>query len=318
MTWEQYQLLLHNVQLFSYNKVWVATSNTISQNYNKDKAQNVFPPALLHFVQPLFQPCRNRRPTTCQSCHKCAKSAQNPLVTLQPQPVTWLIRLMHHQTQNIIAPMLDSSLLQLCFLYIWVGVEPKCHVCSLSGPVGHVISTPHVFDLIDDFPYSSTKCSMWSALVWLWSVSCSTLHSLLHLSACFYTTCPTVSKVPTLAIHVRPVTPNTSASWAHIVQVCPKSLFGATTPYHLWDHFGIYSWYSNNRSNSFISVHPWPLPKENVPDTEVAKCFQVDSTIFKWHYAVGSLHAHHPWPLLRSMQPIDGGAQLVLTPSPLH
>ena len=52
--------------------------------YNRDKAQTVLPPTLLHFVQPSFQPYRNCRPGMCWSYHKRVKSVQNPLVTLGP------------------------------------------------------------------------------------------------------------------------------------------------------------------------------------------------------------------------------------------
>ena len=155
-------------------------------------------------------------------------------------------------------------------------------------------------------------------LACLCPMSCSTLHHFLCSSACFHATCLAMFEVPTLAIHVCLVVPDASASRAHIVQVCLKFPFRSATPHHLWDHFRIYSSYSNSRSNSVMSSFVWPLPKENVLDVEVVKCFQDDSIICKRCYVVGSLHSHYPWLLLRSTQLTGAGTQLVLTASPLH
>ena len=196
---------------------------------------------LLHFVQLSFQPWCNCRLATCQYYHKRVKSAQNPLVTLRPQFVAWLSRLSHYQTQNTSAQILDwsidASLLQPCFLFIWVGVEPKCRFHSLSGPLARIGSSLLAHDSTDGFPHSLAKCLMWFMLTFLWLVLCSTLHHFLRLSACFRATCATMFDVPTLAVHIFLTTPAASTSRAHIVKVCPKCSFGSTTPRNLWDHF---------------------------------------------------------------------------------
>ena len=74
---------------------------------------------------------------------------------------------------------------------------------------------------------------------------------------------------------------------------------------------------SNGLSNLFMSAFLRRLPKENVPDAEVVKSCQDDYVICKWRSANGSLCAHHPWLLLRSIQLTGGSARLVLTPRSL-
>lgn len=115
-------------------------------------------------------------------------------------------------------------------------------------------------------------------------------------------------EVPTLVIHICPVVPSASSNQGHIVQVWPKISFGSATLQHLPDQFNIYNMYSNGRSNSIMSTHLQHLPKTNMPNDEVVKCYQADFVVCKWLCAVGNLRAYCPWHLLRSMQPTSSGA----------
>ena len=133
------KLLLHIVQQFSYNKVCVATANTILQNYNRDKAQPVLPLAILHFIQPSFQPWRNRKLATCRSCHRFSVSSQNPLVTLQPpstaQPKNTEPRKpQEHKFATIICALLVS-------VHIW---SLCCLLLNLISYIYELVASPNV------------------------------------------------------------------------------------------------------------------------------------------------------------------------------
>ena len=106
---------------------------------------------------------------------------------------------------------------------------------------------------------------MWSVLVHLWPVPCSTLYHLLHPNACYHTTCPTVSEVPTLSIHVYPDAPYAFSRQAHIVQVFQGHLFGSMTLQHVWDHPHTYKFTTSSCSHFSCSRAKGSLQPAAVP-----------------------------------------------------
>ena len=106
---------------------------------------------------------------------------------------------------------------------------------------------------------------MWFVLVCLWSMSCSTLHRSLHPSACYRTTCLTMSKVPTLTIHVCMAAPDASSPRAHIVHVCLGCPFGSATLRHRWDHLHTYKFDTSNCSHFSCSRANGSLHSAVVP-----------------------------------------------------
>lgn len=126
----------------------MATANTVLQKYNQRQSSTVLSPntstLLPNVIPTLSQLQAGHLPVLSQTCRGCPKPLGHPmaticnstqnsetlshvLISLVHHVIGWLIHLIDHL-------MIDSPLPQPCSLFIWVGVEPKCRVRSLSRP----------------------------------------------------------------------------------------------------------------------------------------------------------------------------------------
>ena len=222
------------------------------------QSSTVLPPTLLHFTQPSFQPYRNYKSATCWSCHRSSPFV--PKMTWSP--ATQFRRLAHLVNKTQVCQclfallMIDAwfllSLTSFPLYMSWHRAQPSCpftkwtlgsrRLNSTCSWLNHWFST-HV-----------SQCTMWSTLIHLFSMSCSTLHHSLRLSACCCATFATVSEVPKLANHVFLVAPDSSTTRDHMVQVFQECLFGSVTLWHYRDHSHTYK-FSTSDFSHFSCMH---------------------------------------------------------------
>lgn len=136
----------------------------------------------------------------------------------------------------------------LIWLLIWSYLIPLYMIWHRAQP-SHI-----------HHPMSNVVCAHF-----LLPVSWSTLHHLLHPNACYYATCPTMSEVPTLVVHVCMDAPISYAHCAHIVQVYLEHPFGSATLWCRWDHLYTYKFGTFNCSHfSYLhtngSLHSMVVP----------------------------------------------------------